>query len=220
MSARRPAVPARTALVGLVALVALVALAATVACGPPADQVVTARLGRYFDAVQTGGPEGIADLLGPCSGDARATCLPEIERLLAAVAAQREAGEYDFADPWGFGLVVALVLGRGGYWTVDTLDLVGERATLGLVVRTQYRPDETRGLPHGAVIEYLGRPLGHVESVPRGGGGPGTLRWQLDELRLTVRFVRAAGSDDDWRVEVLEVEPDSAVFSRVTWRPQ
>jgi hypothetical protein len=204
---------------------AFLAASLLLACGPPADDVVTARLAAYFDAVQAEDVPRIASLLASCVGRAageEGACEGEVARQLADVAGQRERGDYRFEDPWGLGLIRAFVLGRGGYWTVARLEVAGDRAALVLELRTQYRPGETRGLPHDAVIEYLGRPLGRVEKVPRGGAGPGSLRWQLQELSVEARLRRVAGrsGEPEWRVESLRPLRETARFEQVTWRPR
>jgi hypothetical protein len=147
-----------------------------------------------------------------------ASCAERVEELRTAVAAQRARHLYDFGDPWGFGLIEALLLGEGGYWSIDRVTATGDEAEAVVVVRTQYRADETSRLPRGAAIEYLARPLGQVVVLVKGTTGPGALRWQLDEVQLRSRWKRTAGGD--WRLVALEPIPESAKFSQVTWRPQ
>jgi len=231
VSVRVTALPPRgIASASLAAATALAAASLLLACGAPADEVVQARVAAYFDAVQSEDPARVAELLVACAdasaggagGAGGAACAEEVARRLADVAAQRAAGEYRFDDAWGLGLVRAFVLGRGGYWTVVRLEVVGDEAELVLELRTQYRAAESRGLPHDAVIEYLARPLGHVEKVPRGGEGPGSLRWQLDVLEagMRLRRVAAPGGEPEWRVDSFRPLPETAQFSQVTWRPR
>lgn len=209
-------------------LTATVGLAlAAAACAPHAlgEGGARAVLSDYFDAVQDaleGGvdaseAERLAGLLVGCAEDGVASCRQRVEQVAESVASQREAGHYDFEHPWGFGLVRALVLGRGGYWSVRSLESEGDEAVVRLRALTQYDPDETIGLPERAVVEYLGRPLGHVERVPRGGGGPGTLRWHLVAVEIDARLVRR---DGEWRVAGLDVLPETAEHEQVTWRPK
>jgi hypothetical protein len=138
------------------------------------------------------------------------------------VAAQRELDAYRFDDPWGFGLVRALVLGGGGFWTLDGLRLLEDsgdrqRWEASLTARTQYRADETAGLPRGAVVEYLVAPLGAVRRLPVGGEAPGAVREELVELHLRAELVRRR---EGWRVVSLLALRDRARFRTVTWRPR
>ena len=180
-------------------------------------------LASYFDAVQSGDTERITSLLADCRADDCADRLAELE---ASVVAQRELSEYRFDDPWGFGLIGALVLGRGGYWTTEQVDLHPAadppRAEAVLRVRTQYNAAETRGLPDGARIEYLVEPLGRVFRLTRGSRAPGGMRRELREilLRAELHWLPDAAGRETWYLASLVPVRESARFVQVIWRPE
>lgn len=201
------------------ALLLLLGLA-SIGCSSSPESDGTALLAHYFTAVQSGDGERIAALLDDCR-DGR-DCRTQIAATQASVSAQRELDAYTFEDDWGFGLARALNLGSGGFWRLDAMEPAGsaggvQLSLATLTVLTQYRADETRGLPRRAVIEYLVEPLGTVRRLERRSQGPGALRDQLVSVQLEARLTRR---EDGWRVAGIRVLADSAVFEQVTWRPQ
>jgi hypothetical protein len=202
---------------------ALLALGAAAGCRPgPSRETSAARfLGAYFEAAQADDREALVSLVDGCVTAAdRELCLAELSAARADVAAEGELGRYAFSDRFGLGLVHALVLGRGGYWSVARATGEGDELTAVVRVRTQYRADETARLPPGTEIEYLSKPLGAVVLVEKGARGPGGLRWQLDQVDLAAT-IRAPGTDPAaWRIVSLSPLPESAQYSQVTWRPR
>ena len=207
------------------ALLAAVLVASALGCGP-ADPVdgATGLLMEHFRAVQAGDLEALARTVDDCrtetlveTQDAPAGCRERLAAALSSSQAQRDAGSYRFDDPWGFGLARALVLGAGGWWLVEHLEVTApDRFRATLLVRTHYRQDETAKLPPGAVVEYLVKPLGTVKRLARGSSGPGALREELVQLELRAELVR---SEEGWRVVSIEPLPDTAVWRSVSWRP-
>ena len=199
----------------------LLALAlGSLGCSSSPEGDASGLLAQYFSALQSGDAERIAGFLDDCR-EGR-DCETEIASTQASVSAQRELDSYSFEDDWGFGLARALNLGSGGFWRLDAVAPAGavegvDQYLASLTVLTQYRAGETRGMHPRAIIEYLVAPLGSVHRLQRNTQGPGALRDQLVEVRLEARLTRR---EDGWRVAGVRVLRDSAVFERVSWRPE
>ena len=117
-------------------------------------------------------------------------------------------------------LAKAFALGKGAYYTFESIRHAGDAIVVDMHVRFAYGDIDITGFPPGTVFYACGAPLGRIEAltIPRGAGSVDADVLATVDVRWTL-VPAAATADCPERLTVALVEalPESATSQEITW---
>lgn len=204
------------------------ALAVLAACGP-GEGVAWRTVDGYMQAVQTEDLDALFCLSAGAAGEglegleadaARSAFEAWARAEYDAYLSGRDRGGVDL-DASAIVLVKAFTLGKGTFYNIDTVRSVGrDAAEVTMNVRFAYGDINIGGLKPDTTFYVCGVPAGRIHAIriPRFPGreerevlNSVVLRWTL------VRQPAAAGCEERWTVNRVEVVPESVTTDRIEW---
>jgi hypothetical protein len=131
----------------------------------------------------------------------------------------RDAGGVDLGDD-GIVLAKAFALGKGAYYTVESIRDTAEVIVVDTLVRFAYGDIDISGFPPGTVFYACGTPLGRIEAltIPHGAASVDaevlttvTVRWEL------VPALETGDCPERLTVARVEALPESVTSQEITW---
>ena len=131
----------------------------------------------------------------------------------------RDAGGMDL-DGDGIVLAKAFALGKGAYYTFESIRHAEDAIVVDMHVRFAYGDIDITGFPPGTVFYACGTPLGRIEAltIPRGAGSVSADVLATVDVRWTlVLAAPTADCPERWTVATVEALPESATSQEITW---